>query len=51
VFGNVNKSLKHKQGRLQLLEALNFLHEKAEEIKGLRKEINEILVREEIMWN
>ena len=51
VFGNVNKSLKQKQDRLQLLEALNCLHEKVEEIQGLRKEINEILVNEEIMWN
>lgn len=51
MFGNVNKSLKQKQDRLQLLEALNCLHEKVEEIQGLRKEINEILVNEEIMWN
>ena len=51
VFGNVNRVLKQKQERLQLLEGLNCLHEKAEEIKGLRMEINETLTREEIMWN
>ena len=50
-FGNVNKVLKQKQERLQFLEGLNYLHEKADEIQGLRKEINEILTREEIMWN
>ena len=51
VFGNVNRVLKQKQERLQFLEGLNCLHEKADEIQGLRKEINEILTREEIMWN
>ena len=50
-FGNVNKALKQKQERLQFLEGLNYLHEKADEIQGLRKEINEMLTREEIMWN
>ena len=39
-FGNVNKVLKQKQERLQFLEGLNYLHEKADEIQGLRKEIN-----------
>ena len=33
------------------MEGLNCLHEKAEEIQGLRMEINEMLTREEIMWN
>ena len=47
----MNRVLKHKQERLQLLEGLNCLHEKAEEIKRLRMEINETLTREEIMWN
>ena len=51
VFGNVNRVLKQKQERLQFLEGLNCLHEKADEIQGLRKEINEILTREETMWN
>ena len=51
VFGNVNKTLKRKQERLQQLENLSSLHEKAEEIQELRKEINEVLVREEIMWS
>ena len=50
-FGNVNKVLKQKQERLQFLEGLNYLHEKVDEIQGLRKEINEMLTREEIMWN
>ena len=50
-FGNVNKILKQKQSRLQYLEELNLLHESAEEIKVLRKEINETMIREEMMWN
>ena len=51
VYGNVNKALKLKQDRLRHLEALNLLHETAEEIQGLKKEINEILIREEVMWS
>ncbi|XP_075669679.1 uncharacterized protein LOC142639371 [Castanea sativa] len=51
VYGNVNKVLKVKQDRLRQLEALNLLHETAEEIQGLKKEINETLRREEVMWN
>ena len=51
VFGNVNRNLKQKQSRLQQLESLDSLHEKAEEIQGLKKEINKILAREEILWN
>ena len=50
VFGNVNKTLRAKQKRLQEIQALNMLHETAEEIEGLRKEINEILIKEEVMW-
>ena len=50
VYGNVSKNLKNKQHRLQQLEALNMLHETAGEIKELRKEINEVLNREELMW-
>ena len=42
VFGNVNRVLKQKQERLQFLEDLNCLHEKAKEIQGLRMEINEM---------
>ena len=34
-FGNVNKSLKQKQDRLQQLESLNMLHDTAEEISAL----------------
>ena len=51
VFGNVNKNLKQKQSHLQHLEALNLLHESAKEIQALKKEINEIMIREEMMWN
>ena len=50
-FGNVNKILKQKQESLQQLENLSSLHEKAEEIQGLKKEMNEMLAREEIMWS
>ena len=49
VFGNVNKTLRVKQQQLQEIEALNMLHETAEEIEVLRKEINEILVKQEVM--
>lgn len=48
VFGNVNKVLRQKKERLQQLEAWDNLHEKAEEIQRVKKEINEILIREEI---
>lgn len=48
VFGNVNKMLRQKKERLQQLEAWDNLHEKAEEIQRVKKEINEILIREEI---
>ena len=51
VFGNVNNVLKQKQGKLQLLKATECTHEKAEEIRKLKLEINETLTREEIMWN
>lgn len=51
VFGNVNRILKQKQDRLQQLENLSRLLENAKEIQGLRKEINKLLVREEIMWS
>ena len=50
-FGNVNKVLKQKRERLQQLELWDSLHGKADEIQKVRKEINEIQVREEIMWN
>ena len=33
------------------MEALNLLHESAEEIQALKKEINETMIREEMMWN
>lgn len=51
VFGNVNQRLKMKQDRLKHLEVLNLLHETADEIHKLKKEINESLIREEVMWN
>ena len=36
--------------RLNQLEAQNNLHEIAKEIYEVRREINEMLVREEVMW-
>lgn len=51
VFGNINKVLKQKQGKLQLLETTECAHENAEEIRKVIQEINETLTREEIMWN
>ena len=50
VFGNVNKKLKVLKERLNQLEAQNNLHETAKEIYEVRREINEMLVREEVMW-
>ena len=50
-FGNVNKMLNQKKEKLQQLELRDSLHGNAEEIKRVRKEINEIQVREEMMWN
>ena len=50
-FRNVNYLLKQKKERLQQLEMWDSLHDKAEEIRKVRMEINEIQVREEIMWN
>ena len=50
-FGNVNKMLKEKKEKLQQLELWDSLHGKAKEIKRVRKEINEIQAREEMMWN
>ena len=50
IFGSVNKTLKQKQNHLQQLKALNSLNESEEEISALRKEINEVLIREEVMW-
>ena len=47
----MNKVLKLKQDWLRHLEALNLLHETAEEIQGLKKEINETLIRKEVMRN
>ena len=47
----MNKALKLKQDRLRHLEVLNLLHETAKEIQGLKKEINETLIKEEVMWN
>lgn len=51
MFGNVNKGLRQKKEKLQQLEAWDSLHEKAKEIQKVKKEINEILIKEEIMWN
>ena len=41
-FGNVNKMLKEKMEKLQQLELWDSLQGNAEEIKRVRKEINEI---------
>ena len=48
VFGNVHQVLRQKKERLQQLEAQDSLHEK---VQWVKKEINEILIGEEIMWN
>ena len=50
-FGNVNTRLKRLKERLQLIEGQNLLHDTANEIQALKKEINETLVKEEVMWN
>ena len=50
-FGNVNKVLRQKQSHLQQLEVMECTNEKAKEIRNLKAEINEVLLREEIMWN
>ena len=50
-FGNVTKNLKQKQDHLQQLESLNMLHDTAVEISAVCKELNELYIREEIMWN
>ena len=49
-FGHVNKQLQKKQEQLQHLESLNTLHDFAEDIALLHKEINELLDRENDMW-
>lgn len=36
--------------RLQFLEGQNRLHETASEIQEVKKEINETLIREEVIW-
>ena len=46
----MNQLIKQKREQLQLLESINSLHGKAEEVQPLEFEINEILTREEIMW-
>ena len=51
VFRNVNTRLKKLKECLQFLEAQNLLTETASEIQGLKKEIDETLHREEVMWN
>lgn len=50
MFGNENKILRQKQNRLQQLESIDGFLDKVEEIQSLKKEIKEILTREEIMW-
>ena len=50
VFGNVNYTLRQKKTQLQQLEEVDVIIDKAREIQGLKKEINEIQIREEYMW-
>lgn len=50
-FGNVYMRLKRLKERLQLIVGQNLLHKTANEIQALKKEINETLVREEVLWN
>ena len=50
VFGIVNYTLRQKKNQLQQLEEVDGIIDKAREIQGLKKEINEIQLREEIMW-
>ena len=52
MFGNVNNTLrqKKKKNQLQQLKAVDGMLDKAGEIQGLKKEINEIQIRKEIMW-
>ena len=40
-----------KKNQLQHLEAVDDMLDKIGEIQGLKKEINEIQIQEEIMWN
>ena len=47
----MNKSLKQKQDRLQQFKSFNMLYDTTEEISAVRKELNELHIREEIMWN
>ena len=47
----MNKSLKQKQDRLQQFKSFNMLYDTTEEISVVRKELNELHIREEIMWN
>ena len=50
-FGNVNLIIKQRREQLQHLESINSLYGKEEEVQQRKLEINEILTREEIMWN
>ena len=43
-------AIKQKRERLQHLKALDSLHDRVDEIQNLKKEINEALSREEVMW-
>ena len=51
VFGNMNTRLKKLKERLQFLKDWKLLTKTVSEIQGLKKEINETLHREEVMWN
>ena len=50
MFGNINYTLRQKKNQLQQLEEVDGVIDKAREIQGLKKEINEIQIRKETMW-
>ena len=51
VFGHIEKQLKDKQQKLQQFDSLNTLHEFVDDIQHLRKEINDLMDRENDMWH
>ena len=51
VFGHNDKQLKDWREKLQQLQSLNTLHEYAEDHQCLRKEINELMDKENYMWH
>jgi hypothetical protein len=49
VFGSVNKEIKHLSKKLEYLQRGNYSHNE-EEIKKVSVRLDELLLREEIMW-